>query len=251
MNAFADPVALRDLFDRHTPRLMVRATYLGIPAGERREVVTSLLDDVALSLIEREIVPPDMNAYLNVALRNRARNDRRNRAARHATRERGYVHLASDERVIAEAFSQFGLSVAYPVDDPSERVSRPEISRLATWLAANLSEADVALLDGEAVAPSPGAARVRLHRLRARARAMLARYVATLNGHEHIEVERFLRRAQILFPDTPAPAAKQKQKQKQKQASRPRPRGAGSVLSKNAPWLEAIARMEADGWKTS
>lgn len=196
MNSLDNATGIRELFDRHTPLLLSLARHLGIASEERREVVTTLLDDVVMSMIERPIVLNDMTAYLTTALRNRVRNTHRDRTRSDATKERAYTRLVADERVVAEALSQFGLSAAYPLD-PVERESRPEIARLSAWLETQLSRMEMALLAGEPVAPSRNAARVRLSRLRARIRPMIPAYVATLNGCERMEVRRFLRRAGV------------------------------------------------------
>lgn len=197
MSPLASPAHLRELFARHAPRLVALAGMLGVPRADRKALVDTLLDDVALSLIERDVPPLNLSRYLDAALRNRVRNDRRDNRRRLATDESAYLHLATDERVVAEAYSQFGLVSAFPeeIDPPAPR---QEIVGLLGWVAAQLTDTDLEVLGGGRQGVTKNTARVQLHRLRARMRRMVPAYVATLSGPEHQEVERLLRRAEVL-----------------------------------------------------
>lgn len=179
--ALQQQIDIGNMFATYTPDLTKIAAYWGVPRSERREVVTTVIDDVALAIFNGRARPTDMGRYLNGAMRNHLRNRLR------AASRRPEVQL------------EFGLDVKAPADVSDGTEVRPEIAGLIVWLESNLKERDIAqLLDDSTTV----VARVRKCRVRARVRGMLAAYIETLDARTARDVERFLRRAGV----TPPPA---------------------------------------------
>ena len=69
-----DERALRQLFSFYSPVLRDEAKRMGLGPGDRREMVTTVLNDVIMRLQSSKVVPADFIQYLLVALRNRVRD---------------------------------------------------------------------------------------------------------------------------------------------------------------------------------
>ena len=186
---------------------------MSIPLDERDEFVTTLLDDVVLHLMEHQLMPRHLARYLVAALRNRARNRHRNSERRLIARDRASCQLAeTSERIVAECHSDYGLRTAMHDDAKASLPVSAAIVRLAEKSATQLNREDMIMMIAvgrhmplrdvaNQLGISYGAARVRLHRLRARFGKLAVEYVQTLKSDESREVERFLRRAGVPLSD--------------------------------------------------
>jgi RNA polymerase sigma factor (sigma-70 family) len=204
-----DATAIRELFVLYAPLLRDQARSMNVPADERDEVVTTVLDDVVLHLMEHQLMPRHLARYLVAALRNRARNRHRNAERRLTTHDRASLRLAGgSERIVAECHSDYGLRIGMPGDAEASPPLSAAIMRLAQRSAAELTREETIMMIAigrhmplrdiaEQLGISYGAARVRLHRLRARFARLATQYVETLNADERREIERFFRRAQV------------------------------------------------------
>jgi DNA-binding Lrp family transcriptional regulator len=205
-----EPAALRALFVFYAPLLRDQARQMGVPEDERADLVTRVLDDFVLRVLDAGLAPYDLARYLVGATRNESRKDHRGRTRRRATDERAYTMLAHpDQRVVAECHSEYGLRSAMASEDAGDPASlRSAIIKLAQWSALALQPDELALMVGVSrhvpvrdlaaqAGISYGAARVRVHRLRERFRKLVVQYVASLDTGEQREVERFLRRAGV------------------------------------------------------
>jgi DNA-directed RNA polymerase specialized sigma24 family protein len=181
---------------------------MSIDSTQRDELVTTLLDDVVLHLMEYQIAPRHLTRYLVAALRNRARNRHRDSHRRLATREMAYRgSITAGQGIVAESHSAYGLRAAMP-NDTNTSGARTPILKLADRFMAMLSPDEITMVirvgrhvplrevAGQ-LGISYGAARVRLHRLRERVRKDAIEHVASLKADERRELERFLRRADV------------------------------------------------------
>ena len=205
----ADEAAIRELFLLYAPLLRDQARRMTIPIDERDELVTTVLDDVVLHLLERQIAPRNFSRYLVASLRNRARNWHRDSHRRLDVRERGYDEPAtSPQRIVAECHSEYGMHASGRLDGDATHPIRGSISRLAQMLTADLSRDETVMLicvgrhvplreiAGQ-VGVSYGTARVRLHRLRERFRKRAMEHLRSLKPDERMELEKFFRRAGV------------------------------------------------------
>ena len=214
----AERGALQLFFDWYSPLLRDQARKIGVPEGERAELVTTVLDDVAMYLLECEEPPRELARYLVGALRNRARSRHRDSQRHTITEERAYADMGDGrERVVAESHSEYGLRTTRPMHDQDGAALRAGVARLAARSAQLLTEGELTLLIGvsnhvpmrELAAQAGiayGAARVRLHRLRERFRKIAIQHVATLEPEEQREMLRFFRRAGVDVQAQEAPA---------------------------------------------
>jgi RNA polymerase sigma factor (sigma-70 family) len=203
-----DTGAIKELFVLYAPLLRDQARSMNVPPDERDEVVTTVLDDVVLHLMENQLMPRHLARYLVAALRNRARNWHRNSQRRLSVRDRASLRIAqTSERIVAECHSDYGLRSAMPAAEASPPLSSA-IRRLAERSAAELSREETIMMIAigrhmplrdiaDQLGISYGAARVRLHRLRVRFSKLAIQYVETLKADERREIERFFRRAQV------------------------------------------------------
>jgi RNA polymerase sigma factor (sigma-70 family) len=212
--------AIRELFLLYAPLLRDQARCMSIDSTQRDELVTTLLDDVVLHLMEYQIAPRHLTRYLVAALRNRARNGHRDSHRRLATREQAYSARAG-QMVVAESHSAYGLRAAEPLDTDAPPATRAPIARLAERFIAVLSREEMTMLIrvgrhlplreiADQLGISYGAARVRLHRLRERVRKDVIEHVNTLKADERRELERFFRRGEVSL--TPRTGVKQPEK---------------------------------------
>ena len=201
--------ALQLFFDWYSPLLRDQARKVGVPEGERAELVTTVLDDVAMHLLQCDEPPRELARYLVGALRNRARSRHRDGHRRAATEERAYTDsVGGRERVVAESHSEYGIRTSRPIDDDEHAGLRAAVAKIAARSAQALTEGELTLLIGvsnhvpmrelakQAGIPY-GTARVRLHRLRERFRKLAIQHVASLEPEEQREMLRFFRRAGV------------------------------------------------------
>jgi DNA-directed RNA polymerase specialized sigma24 family protein len=206
-----DEHALRQLFIFYGPLLRDEARRMGLGPGDRREMVTTVLDDVIMRLHASNAVPADFIQYLVVALRNRVRSGFR-QSRRSAVRSETALSVtgSSGQRVVAECHSSYGLRASESADADDVPSLRLAIRKLAEFSAQALSPVDASLMVGlgrliplrELAARegiSYGAARVRVHRLRERFRKLAAQHLSTLEQAERKELEQFFRRAGVVL----------------------------------------------------
>jgi DNA-directed RNA polymerase specialized sigma24 family protein len=202
-----DTAALRALFTFYTPLLRDQARQMGVPAADGEHLVTTVLDDFVLHVLDADLVPREIARYLVGAVRNASRKRQRGLDRLRATGERAYTTLdAGDQKLVAECHSDYGVRTTRGPDLESAGCLHAAIAKLAEWSALALREDELALMIGvsrhiplrELAAQAGvtyGAARVRVHRLRERFRKLVLQHVTSLEADERHEVERFLRRA--------------------------------------------------------
>jgi RNA polymerase sigma factor (sigma-70 family) len=207
--------AIRELFLLYAPLLREQARLMGVDANQRDEVVTTLLDDVVLHLMENALAPRHLARYLVAALRNRARNHHRDAQRRRSTQDGAYVELGfARQRIVAESQSTYGIRASLGADEDSSLQLRSGIARLAQSSARDLTPDETTMMVAvgrhvplreiaEQLGISYGAARVRLHRLRERFRKLASQYMITLKAEEKREIERFFRRAEVRLVEPP------------------------------------------------
>ena len=197
---------------------------MGIDGDERDEMVTTLLDDVVLHLMEHRLAPRDLARYVITAFRNRARRRHRDCGRRDAVRSGAAEEIGSaQERVVAECISEYTLDSS-GVGEPASR--NPVLHGLAECVAGELTADEMKMMIGigrhmplreiaDQLRITYGAARVRVHRLRERFRRIATEYVATLKPEDKKEIARFFRRAEFEL----APATHQSAQQKLREHS--------------------------------
>jgi RNA polymerase sigma factor (sigma-70 family) len=202
-----ESVAIRELFILYAPLLRDQARLMSIDRGDEETVVTTLLDDIVIHLIENPITPRDLARYLVTSLRNRARNLHRDARRRQLSFDQAYSEIgAAHQLVVAESQSEYALRSSS--SHLEETPIRTAIAKLAEKSAAALGEEDLRMMVAvgrhmplrefaEQNGMSYANARVRLHRLRAKMEKLTAQYMALLEPQERREVERFLRRAGV------------------------------------------------------
>jgi DNA-directed RNA polymerase specialized sigma24 family protein len=204
-----EEAAIAELFLRFAPLLRDQARRMGVEADDSDEVVTTLLDDVVIHLIENQLAPRNLAKYLVAALRNRARNRRRDLNRRRSVEAAGCSEVGTGgQRVVAECHSDYGIRASKSADDKESLPLRSAISKLAEGSARELTRDEMIVIVGVGrhmplremagqLGITYGAARVRLHRLRERFRKLASHYVVTLKPDEKREIERFFRRAGV------------------------------------------------------
>jgi DNA-directed RNA polymerase specialized sigma24 family protein len=204
-----DEAAIGELFLRFAPLLRDQARRMGVDIGERDEVVTTILDDVVMHLMENQLAPRHLAKYLVASLRNGARNRHRDSNRRSSAEAAGYSVLGwGEQRVVAECHSEYGIHASRSADDAEPLPLRSVISKLAERSARELTRDETIMIVGvgrhmplremaDQLGITYGAARVRLHRLRERFRKLASQYVVTLKPDEAREMERFFRRANV------------------------------------------------------
>jgi hypothetical protein len=68
---------MHELFVLYAPMLRDQGRRMGLPVGERDQLVDTLLDDIVMRLVEIEIPPRELTSYIVTALRNRVRTGHR------------------------------------------------------------------------------------------------------------------------------------------------------------------------------
>ena len=203
-----DEAAMRELFILYAPLLRDQARLMNIDRGDRDELVMTLLDDVVLHLVENAVTPRDLSRYLVAALRNRARNRHRDVRRRQLKLDGAYsVAGIAGQRIVAECHSEFAVRASAASSEDLVPL-RSAIAKLATRSAAELRGDELTMMIAvgrhvplrdvaEQLGISYAAARVRLHRLRARFIKLATQFVSMLDANERREIERFFRRAEV------------------------------------------------------
>ena len=207
-----DESAIRELFLLYAPLLRDQAKRMGVDGDDRDDMVTTLLDDVVLHLMEQRLAPRDLARYLVAAFRNRARRRHRDSSRKENRETAGYSEIgAAHQSVVAECVSDYTLAVTNVGEiEPGQSA----ISGLARCVADQLDAEEMTMIIGigrhmplreiaEQVGISYGAARVRVHRLRERFRGIASAYLATLEPEQKKELSRFFRRAELELPPAP------------------------------------------------
>ena len=195
--------------ERFHRSLLDYARRAGVPAAERDELVSELLDDVAIQLMTRSAPPPQHpRMYLLSALRHRLLNRKRS----HARRQRvvseaaraAYGDAPSDARESAAGCSEALVRTSRGPDWEGTPLPRA-IERLAARLdealgaderlllvavAENIPQREIA----EWLGVSYAVARKRLERLRARLTDVAMHYANTLAPDDARELQRFFHR---------------------------------------------------------
>ena len=204
-----DEAAIRDFYLIYAPLLRDQARRMSIGPADRGELVTTLLDDVALYLMEHRATPRHLTRYLVASLRNRARNWHRDTHRRIARRESAYTESRwSGEQVVAECHSEYGMQLSGGIGFSDAAPIRSPIAGLAAKCASQLSREEMAMMIcvgrhvplreiAAQIGITYAAARVRLHRLRERLRKLAMEYAHTLKAADRVELERFFRRAEV------------------------------------------------------
>jgi len=198
---------MHELFVLYAPLLRDQARKMSVPLGERDQLVDTVLDDIALHLFEVPFPPRELTTYIVSAFRNRVRSAHRDWQRSHATHD-AREYGDSSESIVAECHSEFGMRASCSRDSEEESPLRSAIKKLADKSASELSNEELVLMVGvarhipvrelaEQLGLTHGAARVKIHRLRARFVRLAIQYVATLEATERREIERFLRRAEV------------------------------------------------------
>jgi len=201
--------AIHELFVLYAPLLRDQAKKMSVPAGECDQMVDTLLDDVAVHLVEVEIPPQELTTYIVSSLRNRIRSGHRDAGRAAANTERACAAYGdSAEKIVAECHSEYGLRASLPSDADADPPLRSAVLKLAHKSAGALSEEDLILMIGvgrhiplrdiaEQLGITHGHARVKVSRLRERFIRLAIQYLDTLEPAEKREVERFFRRADV------------------------------------------------------
>jgi DNA-directed RNA polymerase specialized sigma24 family protein len=207
-----DAAAIREFFLLYAPLLRDQARRLGVDGDDRDEIVTTLLDDVVLHLMEHRLAPRDLARYVVGAFRNRTRRRHRDSGRRDAVRSVASREIGGgQQRVVAECISEYTLGAS---GSAGVVTGNAVLRGLAECVARELSADEMKMMVGigrhmplreiaDQLRISYGAARVRAHRLRERFRRIAGAHVATLKPEDRKEIARFFRRAEFdLAPAT-------------------------------------------------
>lgn len=171
---------MHELFVLYAPLLRDEAKKMSVPIGERNQLVDTVLDDVVLHLAEVTLPPRQLTTYVVGALRNRVRSAHRDSERSRASDESRYGEYGdTDERIVAECHSEYGMRVSRAPDSESASSLRIAIKKLADRSACELSKEELILMVGvgrdipvrdlaEQLGVTYGAARVKITRLRER-----------------------------------------------------------------------------------
>src|SRR4051812_14875306 len=122
---------------------------MGVEPDERDEVVTTLLDDVVIHLMENQLAPRNLAKYLVAALRNRARNRYRDITRRRSAEAAGYGELGTGgQRVVAECHSDYGMRASKSAEHEDSLPLRSAISKLAQGSARELTHDETIMIVG-------------------------------------------------------------------------------------------------------
>lgn len=209
--------AMRELFLLYAPLLRDQARQMSVQVAERNQLVDTVLGDVVLHLTEVSIPPRELTTYVVAALRNRVRSAHRDAERFRSKHESRYGEYGdTDERIVAECHSEYGMRVSRAPDSESASSLRMAIKKLADRSAGDLSREELMLMVGvgrdipvrdlaEQLGISYVAARVKISRLRGRFFRLATQYATTLEPVERREIERFFRRADLRLPRSGGP----------------------------------------------
>jgi hypothetical protein len=203
---------MHELFVLYAPLLRDQAKKMSVPIGERNQLVDTVLDDVVLHLVEVTLPPRELTSYIVGALRNRVRIAHRNSERARSNDEGRYGEYSdTEERIVAECHSEYGVRASRSLDSDVESSLRTAIKKLAHRSASELSREELILMVGvsreipvrdlaEQLGVTYVAARVKISRLRERFIRLAIQYVTKLEPNERREIERFFRRAGVRLP---------------------------------------------------
>jgi len=204
-----EAVAFEWYLERFHRILLDYARRAGVPVSERDEMVSELLDDVAIQLMTRSApLPQNPRMYLLSALRHKLLNrkrgsDRRRRVVSEAARA-AYADRNPAEGESAAGCSEDMLRTSHGLDwegTPLPRVLERLAGRLSEALrdderqllvavAENIPQREIA----EWLGVSYAVARKRLERLRARLTDVAMQYANALEPDDARELQRFFHR---------------------------------------------------------
>jgi DNA-directed RNA polymerase specialized sigma24 family protein len=206
-----DEGALRELYLRFRPMLLVVAARCGVPSGEREALVEDCLTDIAIHFITLPAPPPrSLPAYLARSLRNRLLNAQRARRRAAAAEDADPAAGPSEGQLAGSsehARRASGSLEAAPLSPALQRLAASLVSGLgeddrllAVWMSHCAPTRDIAVWLGIA----HKAAQKRIERLRERLQGAALRYVESVGSEERRELLTFLGRATL----APGPAAR-------------------------------------------
>lgn len=205
-----DAPAFERFVERFHRLLLDYARRAGVPASDRDEVVSELLDDVAIQLMTRSTpLPQNPRTYLLTALRHKLLNQKRGRERRQRVVSEAARALYGDRDVRHGAETAAGCSEEMvrasrgpgwegaPLPRVLERLSgrlsealHPDERQLLVAVAENIPQREIA----EWLGVSYAVARKRLERLRARLTDVAMHYANTLEPDDARELQRFFHR---------------------------------------------------------
>lgn len=166
---------------------MHQSRALGVDISMRRTVVTTFLDDMVMELIGARTLPRRLTPYVTVAFRHYvARDDKRGQKRGEEVEleqaDKGAIQVTnsgnpSDALRLVCDLAVSGLSAA-ETELTAYLIERVPARQVAEWLGIEHS-----------------AAKVRLHRLRAKLRAIVSIELGKLSAGQRAEVSRVLARA--------------------------------------------------------
>jgi DNA-directed RNA polymerase specialized sigma24 family protein len=190
--------------------LLDYARRAGVAGSDRDELVSELLDDVAIQLMTRSApLPQNPRMYLLSALRHKLLNQKRGRERRHRVVAEAARALYGDREVAAGGEAAAGCSEdmvrasrgpeweGAPLPRVLERLSgrlsealRPDERQLLVAVAENIPQREIA----DWLGVSYVVARKRLERLRARLTDIAMHYTNSLEPDDARELQRFFHR---------------------------------------------------------
>jgi len=203
-----EAVAFEWYLERFHRVLLDYARRAGVAASERDELVSELLDDVAIQLMTRSApLPQNPRMYLLSALRHKLLNrkrgsERRRRVVSEAARAayNGSVHAGESAAGCSEEMQRASHGPAWegaPLPRMLERLAgrlsealSDDERQLLVAVAENIPQREIA----EWLGVSYAVARKRLERLRARLTDVAMQYANTLEPDDARELQRFFHR---------------------------------------------------------
>ena len=204
-----EAVAFEHYIERFHRILLDYARRAGVPASERDELVSELLDDVAIQLITRSApLPQNPRMYLLSALRHKLLNRKRSgERRRRVVSEAARAAYADRDPVAGESAAGCSEEMLRASHGPEwEGAPLPRVlERLAGRLSEALNDDERQLLVAVAenipqreiadwLGVSYAVARKRLERLRARLTDVAMQYANTLEPDDARELQRFFHR---------------------------------------------------------
>ena len=204
-----EAVAFEHYIERFHRILLDYARRAGVAASERDEMVSELLDDVAIQLITRSApLPQNPRMYLLAALRHKLLNRKRgSERRRHVVSEAARAAYADRDPSAGESAAGCSEEMLRASHGPEwEGAPLPRVlERLAGRLSESLREDERQLLVAVAenipqreiaewLGVSYAVARKRLERLRARLTDVAMQYANTLEPDDARELQRFFHR---------------------------------------------------------
>jgi DNA-directed RNA polymerase specialized sigma24 family protein len=204
-----EAAAFEQYIERFHRNLLDYARRAGVPQSERDELVSELLDDVAIQLMTRSApLPQNPRMYLLSALRHKLLNRKRGtERRRRVVSEAARAAYADGDRAASESAAGCSEEMLRASHGPEwEGAPLPRVlERLAGRMSEALSDDERMLLVAVAenipqreiaewLGVSYTVARKRLERLRARLTDVAMRYTNTLEPDDARELQRFFHR---------------------------------------------------------